>query len=192
MEMHFHDRYKNYSEAVIGGRWKDILNAKNRMFRQLSEELMSLIRIQFIISIVVYLLVVIFLPRFGYGGTVMRIYPCMAAGYFILFIMYSAIIYLYYFEDLNGALLTTVCFCGVTFVMSIIATHLPEIWYGLGVTCGALTGWIVSYFRLRWVEKHLDVHIFCRGHILDRRRGVRPDSKVYDSSDKQKDPEKAD
>ncbi len=28
VEMHFHERYKAYSEAVIGGRWEDINNAK--------------------------------------------------------------------------------------------------------------------------------------------------------------------
>ena len=33
VEMYFHDRYKAYSEAVIGGRGMDIDNAKSRMFR---------------------------------------------------------------------------------------------------------------------------------------------------------------
>ena len=56
VEMHFHERYKAYSEAVIGGRWEDINNAKNRMFRQLASELMNLVRIQFIVSVVLYLL----------------------------------------------------------------------------------------------------------------------------------------
>ena len=51
VEMHFHARYKAYSEAVIGGRKMDIELAKKRMFRQLSEELMNLVRIQFIISV---------------------------------------------------------------------------------------------------------------------------------------------
>lgn len=85
VEMHFHERYKAYSEAVIGGRWEDINNAKNRMFRQLASELMNLVRIQFIVSVVLYLLCVIFLPGMGFSGLVMQIYPCLAAGYFILF-----------------------------------------------------------------------------------------------------------
>ena len=53
------------------------------------------------------------------GGMVMRIYPCMAAGYFILFLMYAAILFLYYYNDLTGAVLTTLGFCGVTFLGSV-------------------------------------------------------------------------
>lgn len=180
MEMHFHSRYKGYSEAVIGGRWKDICNAKNRMFRQLTEELMNLLRIQFIISVVIYLLAVIFLPRYGYGGLVMRIYPCMAAGYFILFMMYAALLYLYFFDDLKGALATTAVFCATTWIVSVIATGLPDSWYGIGVTVGALAGWTVGYFRLRWLEKNVDIHTFCTGNLLKKAKGAKPSAKVYD------------
>lgn len=180
VEMHFHERYRMYSEAVIGGRWKDIVNAKKRMFRQLSEELMSLARIQFIVTAIVFLLAIIFLPQYGYAGLVMSIYPCMAAGYFILFLMYAVIIFLYYFNDLTGALLTSASFCLTTLVASILSTYLPEIWYGLGVTVGALVGWCVSYFRIRHLERHLDEHIFCTGQILKFGTGPKPDSKVFD------------
>ncbi len=72
------------------------------MFRQLSAELMNLVRIQFIISTAVYLLCVVGLPQYGFSGRVMQIYPCLAAGYFILFILYAEIIFLYYFNDLTG------------------------------------------------------------------------------------------
>ncbi|RAZ94047.1 hypothetical protein DK853_37170, partial [Klebsiella oxytoca] len=82
-------------------------SAKKEMFRQLSAELMNLVRIQFIITSVVYLLAVVFLPRFGISSLTMRIYPCLVAGYFILFLMYSEIIFLYYFNDLTGAMVTS-------------------------------------------------------------------------------------
>ncbi|MBQ8640133.1 MAG: exopolysaccharide Pel transporter PelG [Lachnospiraceae bacterium] len=180
VEMHFHERYKAYSEAVIGGRWMDIENAKNRMFRQLSEEMSNLVRIQFIISVVLFFAFIILLPQFGFGGMVMRIFPCLAAGYFILFTMYAAIIFLYYFNDLSGALMTAVSFFSMTLVGSIVASRLPEIWYGMGLVTGAFTGWTVSYFRLRWLEKHLDVHIFCSGRLLKSGQGKQPDSKVFD------------
>lgn len=183
VEMHFHDKYKAYSEAVIGGKLADIENAKSRMFRQISSELMTLVRIQFIISVVIYLLCIIFLPQFGFAGMVMRIYPCLAAGYFILFLMYSEILFLYYFNDLTGALLTTLIFCGVTFVGSIFATRLPEIWYGIGVVMGSFGGWTVAYMRLRWVERNLDTHVFCRGTLLKQGKGKEPVSMVYNRSE---------
>lgn len=179
VEMHFHERYKYYSEAVIGGRRMDVENTKSRMFSQLSDELMNLVRIQFIVTVVVFFLCIILLPRLGFGGMVMKIYPCLAAGYFILFIMYSAIIFLYYFNDLNGALATALSFCIATFIGSIIATFLSPIWYGIGLVAGAAVGWSMAYHRLRVMEKTLDVHIFCNGSILDSGVGKKPSSKVY-------------
>ena len=180
IEMHFHERYKAYSEAVIGGRKMDIDLAKRRMFRQLSGELMNLVRIQFIISVIIFFLCIILLPRFGFDGLVMKIYPCLAAGYFVLFVMYAAIIFLYYFNDLTGALMSAVLFCFTTGLASVVATRLPEIWYGIGVFIGSLCGFTVAYARLRWLEKNLDEHIFCKGSLLKHKKGIPPSSKVFD------------
>lgn len=180
VEMRFRARYKDYTESVIGGRWMDIETSKKRMFRQLSEELVNLVRIQFIVSVTVYFLAIVIMPRIGYGGLTMEFYPCLAAGYFPLFIMYAAILFLYYFNDLTGALLTAAAFFTVTLIGTIIATHLAPLWGGIGLFAGALTGFLVSYFRLRWLEHNLDTHIFCRDHILKRNTGVRPSGKVLD------------
>ncbi len=98
VEMNFHEKNINCTrEAVIGGKGADIDNAKKRMFRQLSSELMTLARLQFIISVVVYLICVILLPGEGFSGMTLKIYPSLAVGYFILFLMYAEIIFLYYF-----------------------------------------------------------------------------------------------
>lgn len=179
VEMYFHERYKLYSEAVTGGRWMDIQNTKNRMFRQLATEVLNLVRLQFIISVIVYLLMLVFLPRFGFSGMVMQIYPSLAAGYFILFVMYSEIILLYYYNDLDGAVFTSVVFCVLTFLGTCVSRNFPVIWYGAGLIFGSLTAFILAYFRLRWVEKHLDEHIFCRGVLFKTKREAMPDSLVY-------------
>ena len=179
VEMHFHERYKAYSEAVIGGRGIDIENAKQRMFSQLAEELMNLVRIQFIVSVVIFMLCVVLLPQIGFGGMVMRIYPCLAAGYFILFVMYAAIIFQYYYNDNTGAVMTSLSFCLTTLVVSIIATRLSPIWYGIGLVAGSLVGWSVAYHRLRVMEKNLDIHIFCSGNLMKRGHGKKPSNKVY-------------
>ena len=179
VEMHFHDRYKGYSEAVIGGRGIDIENAKRRMFSQLSEELMNLVRIQFIVTVVLFFLFIILLPQFGFGGLVMQIYPCLAAGYFILFTMYAAIIFQYYYNDMIGAVMTSVSFCLATLFGSIFATHLDPIWYGIGLVIGSAVGWTVAYHRLRVMEKTLDIHIFCTGNLMKRGHGKMPSNKVY-------------
>ena len=179
VEMHFHERYKVYSEAVTGGRGEDIRVAKKRMFRLLSEELVSLARVQFIISLIIFLLAMVLLPKFGFGGLTLRIYPCLAAGYFILFLMYAEIIFLYYFNDLSGAVLTGVAFCLSVLVGSIISTQFQDIWYGAGLMAGSFVGWTAGYLRLRWLERNLDEHIFCKGILMKSRHLPKPSSKVY-------------
>lgn len=179
VEMHFHDKYKDYSEAVIGGTGMDIDRAKKEMFRKLSAELMNLARIQFVITVVVYLLAVVFLPRLGISHMAMRIYPCLVVGYFIVFLMYAELIFLYYFNDLTGAVLTALTFCLTTFLASVFATGLSELWHGIGVVAGAFAGWTVAYGRLRYMERHLDEHIFCQGFLLKAGKGPQPPSQVY-------------
>lgn len=184
IEMHFHSRYKAYSEAVIGGRGQDIRNTKRRMFRQMGDEIMSLIRVQFIITVAVFLICVVFLPRMGFGGATMRIYPCLCVGYYILFIMYAEILFLYYFNELNGALMTVGSFFGVTVLGSVFATQLPEIWYGIGLVAGAFVGFTVGYFRLKRIQKVLDAHVFCTGFLMLRGKGKKPEGKVLDRREK--------
>ena len=191
MEMHFREKYRLYSEAVIGGKKIDIENTKSRMFRQLGNELMNLVRVQFIISVVIYLLCIVFLPQYGFAGEVMRIYPCLATGYFILFLMYASLLFLYYFNDLTGAILTVLSFFFVTLLGSMAAMKQAEIWYGAGLVIGSFTGWSVAYFRLRWVAKHLDTHIFCRGFILKREKNQKPPSLVFERADCERDAKEA-
>ncbi len=180
IEMYFHGTYKAYSEAVIGGRGMDIDSAKRRMFRSLAAELLHLVRIQFAISILIYFVFTIFLPRLGFGGLGMQIYPGMAVGYFIWFMMNAGLIFLYYYSDLNGAVLSSVSFFVATLAGALFAARLEPMWYGLGLIFGALVGFTVAYARLRLMERTLDVHIFCNGNIMKRRYGVCPPNKVFD------------
>ncbi len=179
VEMYFHERYKAYSEAVTGGRGMDIRETKSRMFEQLSDELVNLVRIQFIVTVMLFFLCMIFMPQFGFGGLVMQIYPCLTVGYFILFVMYAAIIFLYYFNDLKGAVFTSLAFVLATLAGSLVAIHLTPMWYGIGLVFGAFVGWSVSYIRLRWVERRLDIHIFCKGNLMKRGEGKKPSNLVY-------------
>lgn len=179
IELHFHERYKAYSEAVIGGRLSDIEKAKKRMFSLLSHQLMDVVRNQFTISVLLYLLCVVFLPQFGFAGQVMEMYPCLAAGYFVIFLLYSCIIFLFYFNDKTGALLTTFVFLTVTATVSFFARDFSTIWYGIGTFAGAFSGWIIAYFRLRWVERNLDEHIFCNGSLIPAKSEAMPTSIVF-------------
>ncbi len=180
VEMNFHSRYQQYTEAVLGGRLKDIVKAKARMFRLMGEQLMRVTQLQYIISVVLFLLCIIFLPRLGITGLVMTIYPCLAAGYFVLFLLYTIILFLQYFNDLTGSMLTGLIFVSVTGLVSFIAKSFPDYWYGIGVFAGSIIAWSFAYMRLRWLERHLDEHTFCRGTLLESKKEPMPDAKVYD------------
>lgn len=182
VEMHFHGRYRRYSEAVIGGRRMDIKESERRMFRQLSEEILNLVRLQFIVSVVLFLLAIIFLPRLGFGGLVMQIYPCLAAGYFILFVMYSEIIFLYYYNDNDGAMITAIIFFTMTLLGAWTSKNFTPIWYGLGLVFGSVTSFMFAYFRLRYIERNMDIHVFCKGNLMKRGEGRRPSNLVYRKS----------
>ncbi len=179
VEMHFHDRYKDYTQAVIGGKLDSIEKTKKRMFRGLSSQLLSLTHIQFIVSVVVYLIAIVILPIIGFSGMIMEIYPQLAVGYFIAFLMYSELLFLYYFDDLKGAVINGVIFACVTLAGSLLATQLSAIWYGAGFTAGAFCSFTFSYFRLRWIEKNLDSHVFCRGTVLKQVYEEMPRADVY-------------
>lgn len=184
IEKNFSAPYKEYSEAVIGGRRADIQLTQNRLFRLLGENLIDMVRVQFCISVIAFLILMAILPELGFSGLVLSIYPLLAAGFFVLYIMYAEILFLYYFNDGKGAAITTLLFCLSTFVFSILSTQLPEIWYGLGLLLGAFVGWTVGFGRLQWVERNMDKHIFCRGTLLEKDKRPKPSGKVY-SADKQ-------
>ena len=96
------------------------------------------------------------------------------------FMPYAEIIFMYYFNDMKGCVLTGLVFCLITLVGSIISSHFTEIWYGAGLVAGSFAGWTVAYRRLQWMEKHLDIHIFCNGHLLKKKKGDCPSPKVFD------------
>lgn len=133
----------------MGGRLKDIVKAKARMFRLMGEQLMRVTQLQYIISVV-------------------------------LFLLYTIILFLQYFNDLTGSMLTGLIFVSVTGLVSFIAKSFPDYWYGIGVFAGSIIAWSFAYMRLRWLERHLDEHTFCRGTLLESKKEPMPDAKVYD------------
>ena len=93
--------------------------------------------------------------------------------------MYAVIIFLYYFNDNNGALMVALTFLLVTLIGSVFATRLSEIWYGIGLVAGAASGFIFGYLRIRYLERNIDQHIFCNGDLIRSGYGKRPEGMVF-------------
>lgn len=179
VETSFHDRYKTYSEAVIGATLRDIKKAKNDMFRLLIQQISYVAQVQSIITCSIFLIVIIFFEGLGFSGITMALYPTLVLGYFVIYIMYCNIIFLYYFADMNGAFLTSLFFFLGVLAGSMVASHLDIRWYGLGTLIGAWIGWTFSFFRIRYIERNLDKHIFLKGTIIKSSWRNMPSPTVY-------------
>ena len=175
VETDFHDRYALYCEAVIGGTHRDIMLRKGEMLDTMQYKLSFIFQFQFLINVILYLMSIILLPGLGISGPVIEMLPSLTVGYFAVFIMYCVIVFLYYFEDTKGALLTSFSFLAVTAAGSVLGILLevePGL-YGTGLFLGGVIGFTIGYFRIRKVEKNLEEHIFCRGSILPGRQRKR-------------------
>lgn len=178
-EMRFRDKYALFIHSVIGSKLDTIETNKHRMTQVLSEQLLSLVRLQFCVSVVLFLVFKVVSPKLGVSSLTMSIYPMMSAAYFVVFIFYSNLLFLYYFNDLNGATFSSVIFLSVTIIFSFVAKLLSPEWYGIGLFMGSFTAYAYSYFRLRWVEKHMLEFIYCRGSILGTKIEKMPSNLVY-------------
>lgn len=178
-ETKFHDIYQKYNEAIIGSTLRDIETAKSNMFRLLIQQIGYVVRIQVIISVIIFLLAIIFLPDMGFSGLEMTIYPSLAAAFFGIFTMYCNNIFLCYFNDSTGAFFTGFLFFAGTLIGSLVSCHLEPQFYGVGVLAGALIAWTYSYFRIRFLEKNFDYHIMCSMHVINLNLSKKPDSLIY-------------
>ncbi len=167
VETNFHDRYQEYCQTVIGGSGTDIDYAKAEMFRSIRHEIMFIFQFQAIITIALNLVCLIVLPNIGISKYILSITTSLAVAYLIIFIMYNLVIFIFYFNVYNRAMITTAIFFGVTFVGTLISKELPENLYGLGVLAGAIASFTYAYFSIKNIEKNLDYYIFCTGTITN-------------------------
>ena len=180
VDSHFADRYRAYAATVNVGRLQEIRVAQNRMFRMISHILFSTVKLQFICAVGLYLLFMVVLPGLGFYGLTMDFYPCLAAGYFAMYVMYGQLMFQHYLDDRRGALATSLVFLLTTCLGSAAAClWLPYDWQGIGLFAGSVCGWTVSYFRLGWLEKHYEAFVFCQGQLVKRKSADMPDGCAY-------------
>ena len=153
------------------------------MFSLLIQQIGYVVRVQAIISVILFLLVIIFLPNYGFSGLEMTIYPGLAAAFFSIFTMYCNIIFLYYFNDATGTFFTGLIFFVGTLTGSLITRGFEPQFYGVGALIGGLLGFAFSYFRIRYLEKHFDYHIMCHMRLIKAKQRRKPDCVVYRRDD---------
>lgn len=183
VETKFHTTYKNYMESVIGGTYRMIIKNKKSMFRTLSQQIAQVFGTQIAITCILYMLFISFGAQWGIDSVTMAIYPVLVVAFLGIFMMYGNLVYLYYFADLTGAVLTGGLFLVVTFIVTLFSKELmPNLW-GLGVFVGMLAGWTFSFFRIRWIERNFDTYIFCDYKVIDTMKSSNKGKIVYTNRD---------
>lgn len=165
-ETKFHEKFQNYTSAVNGGTLKRIKKEKEAMFYLLMKLISQIFGIQLIITILFYMVIKIFAPSFGFGGMTIEIYPALAVAYLVIFLMYGNMVYLFYFNDNRGALYTGLIFVICCTAGAWISKDFSVQTYGVGALAGSVIGWTFTFFRIRYIEKHFEEHIFCKQKIV--------------------------
>lgn len=178
-ETKFHTKYQKYNEAVIGKTWQEIEMTKKGMFKLLVQQLRYILSIQFIITATIFLIAMLVFPRIGFGGSILIMYPILVAAFLTIFLMYCNIVFMFYFNDNKSARYTSIIFCLSVFVGSLISLNFTEKFYGLGVFAGGFIGFTYSFFRLKYIEKNFDEHIFCDIEVVETIRTKIPSNIVY-------------
>ena len=174
----FYDRYRAYSQALFDGSLPDIRHAKEALSRARSRLCREMAIAQGVLFACSCLLLLALGPRLGLSAAALRAYPCLAAACFVLMQAYAGMLFLYYFNDLGGALLAACAFCLCPLSGVLLASRLGG-GYALGLLTGALAGWLGGRLRLGWAVRHMQARFLCRGRLLERGKGARPPDQVF-------------
>jgi len=161
VETSFYTEYKGYCEAVMGNSLNKVQFYKEKMLRVLINEVYYISEIQIIITIILMVLSITFLPLIGIGGITLDIYPVLALGYYAVFIVHILTIFLYYFDDQAGAAGINLAFFLMTWGFTYITRLLGIEFYGLGLVLSGVISWIMAYARLKHMMKIIDYKMFC-------------------------------
>jgi uncharacterized membrane protein len=130
------------------------------MVRTITLELFYIYEVQLIITLLLTSLGIIFLPMIGYGGLVLNYFPILGISLYTTSLMYFTTVFLYYFDDQAGSLMTMLVFFVVTlattlFVLRLVFPHYP---CRFGWEHGQL---IYAFLRLRATTGHINAQLFC-------------------------------
>ena len=167
VETKFHEKYQSYCHSVLGSTWDDIEYTKKELFTTINHGLIFIFNLQVIITLVLYLASLIVMPLIGVSTYILTIVSPLAVAYMVIFIMYNLIIFVYYFNVYNWALLSMAIFFVGTFIGTMITKNLTPNLFGVGVLVGAFMGLTSAFFSLRAIEKKLDYYIFCQGSLTN-------------------------
>ncbi len=162
VETAFFDKYVAYLSALNNGSYDLIEKERENMGNVLRYQLFFVYEVQLIITVVLICLANVFFPYLNISVQVLNMFMVLSMGLYTVFCMYFTVVFLYYFEDHAGACAGPCVFLVVTTVVAVAAVFLGKPFYTLALLAGGLSGWIVSFGRLRYRLEHLNAFLMCR------------------------------
>jgi len=167
VEVNFYREYRRYFDAVNGGgTLSEISEARGSMFAMMRQEFFRLARFQVYFMVPYAVLMPYFLSTIGFTADMILLFQIMCVGYSAYAIGNSAMLLQLYFNDLNGALMTSAAFFAVNWAVSAWTLHGPPLYYGIGLVAGGVAMYLTSLPRLFGYVRNIDFHVFCEQPVL--------------------------
>lgn len=161
VETKFFEKYQLYVGSLTSATFGTIEKHKKIMIRTLDIELFAIYEIQLIITIIFTCVGILFFPMLGFGGLVLNLFLLLGIGIYCTYIMYFTVVFLYYFDDQKGSLITTFIFFLTTLASTILALKLGMSYYSIPLLIGGICSWIFGFFRLKYLLKSINERLFC-------------------------------
>ncbi|WP_426448562.1 exopolysaccharide Pel transporter PelG [Paenibacillus sp. S-38] len=170
VETRFYDKYRKfYGYITNGGTLEMILTAKKRMVEVLWNELLRMAKLQG--SLTLFLIVVsgFLLDRLGYGPLTADIFRIYSLGAMVSTLMLTVILIMLYFEDRQGAWVTSLLFLSLNtlFTLGVLPPGLD--FYGFNYFLASFIAFAYSSWRLLTFLQRIEVRTFVRQGILEPR-----------------------
>ena len=173
VETRFYPKYKDYFSLFNdGGSIVNIELAEKDMLRVLSEELGYLAQKQLLATLLFIILGTIILPTLplGFNSEMLRIFRTLCAGYAFYAIGNSIMLISQYFDDMQGALMSSFAYALLTNLLTFIFRNGSSSFYGFGFVIGSAAFCFIAWYRLCYYVHKLKYYVLSHQNIITESR----------------------
>lgn len=165
VETTFYEAYKRYYHRVLNSfPYRDIANAKDRLFKVIAMELTLMAEVQLFVVFFAFTLGVQLLPTIGMSAEQVHIFTILTLGNLFFSLMQTILLILLYFDNQKGAVLTAGLFAGAVFCFSVMGVFYD--FYGLPFFLGAFVALITAVISLSRYLTNLDYFTYCSQPVV--------------------------
>lgn len=161
-ETEFYDKYVAYLSALSKGSYKRLEKARKSLQNTMQIQLFYVYEVQLIVTIIAITILIVLSPYLGISDPIISLFVVLAIAVYCVFSMYFTIIMLYYFEDYKGTSLAAVTFLVFVVGLSFFFSTRNIYYYSIPLLVSSIIGWILSFMRLRYRIKNLNVFMLCK------------------------------